>query len=470
MNLSTENFKNGFQCLQKFSRSELLRRMVRNLNKAQIGIIVKHLDNISPSDEQENIENIASGANGVSKFMILMNFYESLDIPEKLTCLVDIIDSIRACDSEDLVEIIDNRLDELTNNGYAGSEEEIDDQEDIEDNASDEDIVVVDPSVSLSEDLENSSSSIVSNSFNGSENVNTFPSHFLQGAVTQSHPNDDEENKFCELCEKYVKRKGWYKHMNTVHSTQRFSCTLCPNSKFKAKKYWKAHMRNIHKDLNIQFPDGRSAGASTFGLLGPGLRCGQCFMAFTSIDQLKHHSDTVHKQSDGGDNEEEGISEPEDDDTNNVAEVKEEPDNEPVKCKSCNKTFRTAADLSVHDQTAHNAEFAQCPYCLIMTKSLRNHIKFVHMKKFQCQLCKKSFSANAKLTRHLESHLRGTNRIHHPGSEQIITTTDMSQIVLPKDRPKNITCDLCGYKCVSTWKLNRHMNAHRKGTNRFSLH
>ena len=480
MNLSVEDFKDGFFCLAKFCRNELLQKMISSLNKAQVDLLLKHLDQISllSQDSTENEE----GTN--TDFLNLMNLYESLTIPLRLTILVEILDNIRACDSDDLVEIIDNRLDELNNfDGVGetlGSDEELD--EDIEDHeaASDDDIVMVDPTVSLSEDNEadlDSSGSIVSGGLNTSANdlkpkLHIPPTHFLHSSL-QLQTDEEEETRFCDLCEKYVKKKGWYKHMNTVHSTQRFSCTLCPNSKFKAKKYWKAHMRNIHKDLNIQFPDGRSSGASTFGLLGPGLRCGQCFMAFTSVDQLKHHSDTVHKNSDENGDAIEHHSEVDDDDFEEVSEVSAIPTaniEASIKCKSCTMTFKTTAELSVHDQAVHNAEYAQCPYCLIMTKSLRNHIKFVHMKKFQCQLCHKSFSANAKLTRHLESHLRGTNRIHHPGSEQIIPADQLSQIILPRDRPKNITCDLCGYKCVSTWKLNRHMNAHRKGTNRFSLH
>lgn len=478
MNAAVENFQHGYNSLHKLSRNELLQKMVRNLNKAQVDILLKHLDKRSIFSDTAGTNVVNEDGSSFSNLYNLVTFYESLDTAQKLTVLVEIIDNLRSCDSEDLVEIIDNRLDELINNNDVsfGSDEDCDENEDIEDHengseASD-DVVFVDPTMSypednIAEENENSSNSVISGGFNNGQQKIDFPTHFLQSSF-QQHFEDDDENKFCDLCEKFVKKKGWYKHMNTVHSTQRFSCTLCPNSKFKAKKYWKAHMRNIHKDLNIQFPDGRSAGASTFGLLGPGLRCGECFMAFTSVDLLKQHSDTVHKQK-SPEIIEENVSDGEDNDDEDIAEVSNDV-SEPAKCKSCNKVFRSATELAVHDQTVHNAEFAQCPYCLIMTKSLRNHIKFVHMKKFQCELCQKSFSANAKLTRHLESHLRGTNRIHHPGSERLISSDQMSNIVLPRDRPKNITCDLCGYKCVSTWKLNRHMNAHRKGTNRFSLH
>ena len=41
-----------------------------------------------------------------------------------------------------------------------------------------------------------------------------------------------------------------------VEETQRFSCPLCPKSKFKARKYLQAHLKNIHQSdvIYCEFP------------------------------------------------------------------------------------------------------------------------------------------------------------------------------------------------------------------------
>ena len=453
--LDSDGFKSSFHSLSRGDRAGLLRVAVESLSKAEVDCLLGCLDRITvfPSSELQSRAPPSQPSLGLTQ---LTQLFHSLHIEQKLLLLTDLVGRMPSCDTEDLVDIVDSRLDDLNcsdRTGVAGAEsdDELEDEDDEEEDLSSDDVVFVDPSISLSDDN-------CDQDLDSSNTVSEFgdqaalASRFLQSSF-QTEDEDGDESKFCNICDKFVRKKGWYKHMNTVHSTQRFSCTLCPNSRFKAKKYWKAHMRNIHKDLNIQFPDGRTAGASTLGLLGPGLHCGDCGAAFVSAELLKQHSDSVHRSGAG-----EG-----DEDYEEICEI---PGGEAgAGAGMCGPGEAGAGE----EKTAKGDEFSQCPYCLIMTKSLRNHIKFVHMKKFQCELCQKTFSANAKLTRHLESHLRGTNRIHHPGTVQLAHTPDPA-LILPKDRPKNITCQLCGYKCVSTWKLKRHMNAHQKGTNRFSLH
>ena len=169
--------------------------MVNSLNKAQLDILLKHLENISfkPTKDEEPTENTADSD---LKSLELIKFYETIDVAKKLRVLVDIINNLQDCDSEDLVEILDTRLDELINNNIV-SDDDCDENEDHE-NASEasDDVVIVDPTVAYSEetegDLENSNNSVLSGlSYNNPAPKLQFPTHFLQSSL--HHQIDDEE-------------------------------------------------------------------------------------------------------------------------------------------------------------------------------------------------------------------------------------------------------------------------------------
>ena len=93
-----QSFKNGFFSLQKLCRNELLQKMVGDLNKAQVDILLKHLDKSSVFQEDSQTSEECSTVPDLFK---LTSSYESLNVAQKLEILVEIIENLRSCDSED---------------------------------------------------------------------------------------------------------------------------------------------------------------------------------------------------------------------------------------------------------------------------------------------------------------------------------------------------------------------------------
>merc|ERR1719410_469390 len=106
---TVDNFDVVFHHLIKQERQKLLKKMVNSLNKAQLDILLKHLENISfkPTKDDKPTEDTS---NSDFKSLELIKFYETIDVAKKLRVLVDIINNLQSCDSEDLVEILDTRL------------------------------------------------------------------------------------------------------------------------------------------------------------------------------------------------------------------------------------------------------------------------------------------------------------------------------------------------------------------------
>ena len=91
MSISLTNFKNGFFSLQKLCRNELLQKMVGDLNKAQVDILLKHLDKSSVFQEDSLTSDECSAVPDLFK---LMSSYESLNVARKLEILVEIIENL----------------------------------------------------------------------------------------------------------------------------------------------------------------------------------------------------------------------------------------------------------------------------------------------------------------------------------------------------------------------------------------
>ena len=91
--ITVDNFNVVFHHLIKRARQKLLKKMVNSLNKAQLDILLKHLEKISfkPTEEDEPTENTS---NSDLKSLELIKFYETIDVAKKLRVLVDIINNL----------------------------------------------------------------------------------------------------------------------------------------------------------------------------------------------------------------------------------------------------------------------------------------------------------------------------------------------------------------------------------------
>lgn len=110
-------------------------------------------------------------------------------------------------------------------------------------------------------------------------------------------------------------------------------------------------------------------------------------------------------------------------------------------CRQCEKTFKEARHLTIHEHShlpkeqkfTHQCQHCDKKYSSIF--SLRHHIKHVHVKSpaFQCQFCSKEFSRKANLDSHL-SHVH--------------------------TRDRNFECDICGLKVKTKGILRNHKLLH----------
>ena len=79
------------------------------------------------------------------------------------------------------------------------------------------------------------------------------------------------------------------------------------------------------------------------------------------------------------------------------------------RCEKCSKSFKNQALLRNHVNFVHDKRFkcSRCDKSFGYKSALRRHVESVHLKVkvFQCEMCDKSFDAAKKLKRHFTKHI-----------------------------------------------------------------
>ncbi len=183
------------------------------------------------------------------------------------------------------------------------------------------------------------------------------------------HEKDKLEYGYeCGDCGKKFYKKSNYSYHVLKHNKSTLEIIQCPiegcEVKFKRVKSLRSHLANKHPSQGLK----------------KSYLCSKCGKQFESISGYKQHQS---KHIVGG-----------------QPYIKRE-----VACQSCGKKFRSQSDLRIHSVVHTKDKNFVCDICnaqFTQKASLKDHYN-MHLKKFQCTLCKKAFGRQ----RYLDSHVKG---------------------------------------------------------------
>lgn len=265
-------------------------------------------------------------------------------------------------------------------------------------------------------------------------------------------------NYNCDKCGEVLKfRKNLKKHMKEKHLNSFYNCNSCPQS-FRSKTKLISHSLEVHsikmrvvvenfscEICNMKF-DAKSIYEShraTHFDERPE-KCGICNDSFKNIGNLNRHMKYVHAE--------------------NRDEI----------CEICSKSFKNQMALKSHKNTVHAdlKVYVNCLYCnkIFMEKCLKSHIINSHteigkIKKFTCEICKKSFKTKSLLNRHIASVHEAVNRgILYNCDECTFTSTRLRELrdhQLENHFNAPIHVCECGKKFKARHLLLTHKNSHK---------